>query len=176
MEEENKEKENNDFAKNLERIQAFSKMMGNGENKTGEMNPADMLKAMEMAKKFSMVMNTLNEEEPDIQAEESRLSEGFFPSRPMKVLKAAIPFLDQEYQKNLYVAVKLMEVNAIRNMDTLTIQSRSSVPAAPGYDKRGAMLRAIKPYFNMEEQKDIDMVLKLIKMKRLMSMMNKEDL
>ena len=47
-----------------------------------------------------------------------------------KMLMAAIPFLDQEYQRDLYVVVRLMEMRRMLTGGVLQARSRSSPSAS----------------------------------------------
>lgn len=167
----------NDMLKNIEKIQAFSKLMGQGEG--GTVDTQDMMKAFEMANKLSSFMNMSNQN-TGVGAQEEEVIDSateniFSPSREIRVLNAAIPFLDKEYQKGIFIAVKLMEMKRASNIDYISMQSDETVNESKT-DRRGALLRAIKPFLSKEEQSNIDMMSRMMKMKTMMSMINKEEL
>lgn len=179
MEEQEHPKPDHDMMKNIEQIQNFSRLLGQGESENG-LNTQDMTKVMEMAGKmsrfFGMLKEKEEEEEKEVIIEEQSAAQIFSPSKEIRMLSAAIPFLDKEYQKNIFIAVKLLELRRAGNMKLLHIQSDESLPMVKNKDRRGPLLRAIRPYLSQEEQKNIDMMLKVMKVKSIMATMNKEEL
>lgn len=160
-----------DVLKNADKIQAFSKLMG-GEG-GGDIKQEDLLKMIQMIQGLKGLFGTPLKEE---QNEKEDGPEVIAPEdSKIKVLNAALPFLDKEYQKDLYIAVKLMEMRSIRSSQVLSIQSDEA--KKPGTDRRNAMLKAVKPYLNQNEQRSIDMLMRVMKMREAMNLLSyKEEL
>lgn len=87
-------------------------------------------------------------------------------SEGVKILKAAIPFLNREYQKNLFLAVKLMEMSNEFDMGELSLQCQS-IREDNDEEQREAMLRAIRGQMNGENGRKMDIVLKMMEARRL---------
>ena len=86
----------------------------------------------------------------------------------MKVLKAAIPFLNHEYQKNLFLAVKLLEMNEEFDSGALSLQCQS-IREENDDEQREAMLRAVRGQMSSENGRKLDIVLKMLEARRLAS-------
>lgn len=166
-----------DILQNMDKIKAFSNMMGGGGSDMPDFNPGDIMKAMEMANKMKGIMSMFNDEEKDDtpEIEMAKSDDILSPTREISVINAAIPFLDKEYQKNLFIAVKFLEMKKLSSMDTISIQSQSSVEGKRS-DRRGAMLKAMRPYLSKDERKEVDQLMKFMKLKNMMSVMNKGEL
>lgn len=76
-----------------------------------------------------------------------------------KMLMAAIPFLDQEYQRDLYVVVRLMEMR--RMLTGGVLQARSRDTLLPSVRRR-QMLSAIRPCLSQREQTRLDTLMRVM--------------
>lgn len=168
----------------IEKVKALSSLIG-GQPEGGQMDIASM---MEMAKKMNAMMNLFgaNQSEqtpkPEIKAEtkpEVRLDfkepdtetepvEVFENSRE-KVIHAAIPFLDQEYQKDLYIIVRLLEMRRVMSQPDALLESRSrGVKTIDTAQRRRQLLQAVRPYLNAGERSRVDQMAKLMEVRQIM--------
>ena len=76
-----------------------------------------------------------------------------------KMLMAAIPFLDQEYQRDLYVVVRLMEMRRMLTGGVLQARSRDTLPPSV---RRRQMLSAIRPCLSQGEQTKLDTLMRVM--------------
>lgn len=76
-----------------------------------------------------------------------------------KMLMAAIPFLDQEYQRDLYVVVRLMEMRRMLTGGVLQARSRDTLPSSV---RRRQMLSAIRPCLSQREQTRLDTLMRVM--------------
>lgn len=75
-----------------------------------------------------------------------------------KMLMAAIPFLDQEYQRDLYVVVRLMEMRRMLTGGVLQARSRDTLPPSV---RRRQMLSA-SPCLSQGEQTRLDTLMRVM--------------
>ncbi len=157
-----------DFFQDIEKIKALSQFMGQK-----EISEKELTKAMETAKtlgammQFSGIFN--KQEDTKLPETASDVGDGmdiYARNRQENVIHAAIPFLDQEYQKDLCIAVRLLEIRRILNMDG-GIESRSRQVDDPKIRRR-KMLQAVRPYLEKGEQKKVDMMVKTMDVKYIM--------
>lgn len=173
---------------NLDQIKAISSMMG-GE----DFNQGDLIRMMETANRVKGMMqlfqDTTKEDEPKMSnpalgqkaesisgviAEKEAEEEAFsFANQQEKMIYAAIPFLDRDYQKNLYVIVRLMELRRVMGQGEL-LESRSrtkdDIPT-----RRKKLLQALKPYLEVSDRRSIDHMVKMMDMKRIMERKEEEN-
>lgn len=76
-----------------------------------------------------------------------------------KMLMAAIPFLDQEYQRDLYVVVRLMEMRRMLTGGVLQARSRDTLHPSV---RRRQMLSAIRPCLSQGEQTRLDTLMRVM--------------
>ena len=81
------------------------------------------------------------------------------------MITAAIPFLDQEYQRDLYIIFRLMEMRRVFSGGMLEARGRQEEPSSL---RRRKMLRAVRPYLPAEDRKQLDMLIKVIDMKEIL--------
>ncbi len=81
------------------------------------------------------------------------------PSRREDMITAAIPFLDQEYQREIYVIMRLMELRRVLESGVLEVREKQDLPPAL---RRQQMLRAMQSHLPEGEQKQLDMLLKMM--------------
>lgn len=88
-----------------------------------------------------------------------------------KMLMAAIPFLDQTYQRDLYVVVRLMEMRRMLTGGVLQARSRDTLPPSV---RRRQMLSAIRPCLSQREQTRLDTLMRVMDAREIL--IQKEEL
>lgn len=91
-------------------------------------------------------------------------------SREKKIIDAAIPFLDKDYQKGIYIAMRLLDIKKAFNETELFAQSSDSQENG---DSRRKMLLSIKPYLKENERAEVDILLKAMEMRNLILLTKK---
>lgn len=89
----------------------------------------------------------------------------FVRNRSENMISAAIPFLDWEYQKDLYIVVRLMEMRRMLSGGLLEARGKQEQP--PAYRRR-QMLGAMRPYLLQEERNQLDTIVKMMDLKEIM--------
>ena len=86
-------------------------------------------------------------------------------TRQINAFNAAIPFLDREYQKNVFIIVKLLELKRfMEERPTVAMQSREK---GGNFFNTGAMAEAVRKNLNEEEKRSFDMLYKIFMLKNL---------
>ncbi len=163
----------------FEKIKEISKLMG-----SGTLDETNIMGMIETAKKIKTMMQFLNTQEEtqpqsetentapkvtqkaDLSTDVDKNNSFSFSNRQEKVIYAAIPFLDREYQKNLYVFVRLLEIRRILSQGEL-LESRSRIREEPSI-RRKQLLQAVKPYLSPTEKRSIDSIVKAMDMKYIL--------
>lgn len=165
--------ENGNMFNNIDKIKSLSKLMSmdNG----GGMDTEKILNALAAAKSMGMLGgNEIQEKRPDIVASDTQEYVGPAEYEPqnegIRVIKAAIPFLDREYQKNLFLAVKLIEMNEDFDSGAMSLQCQS-IREGTDEEQREAMLKAVRSQLSNENGRRLDVVLKMMEARRLASKM-----
>ena len=118
--------------------------------------------------------NEVQEKRQDIVASDTQeyVSPAEYESQNegIRVIKAAIPFLDREYQKNLFLAVKLIEMNEDFDSGAMSLQCQS-IREGTDEEQREAMLKAVRSQLSNENGRRLDVVLKMMEARRLASKM-----
>lgn len=156
----------NNMLKNIDRIKSLSKLMSNDNS---GVDTDKILNAIAAAKSMGMLTAQDNSDKKNDIIEEKDYSvpiEHETKNEGVKILKAAIPFLNREYQKNLFLAVKLMEMSNEFDMGELSLQCQS-IREDNDEEQREAMLRAIRGQMNGENGRKMDIVLKMMEARRL---------
>ena len=84
------------------------------------------------------------------------------------MIYSSIPFLDKEYQKHLYVIVRLLEMKRVLQEDNaVTLEARSR-QKDDVKSRRRNLLQALRPYLTAEEKRNIDFIVKAMDMKNIM--------
>lgn len=81
------------------------------------------------------------------------------------MISAAIPFLDQEYQKEIYVLVRLMEMRRVLQGGLLESREKAEEPPAV---RRRKLLGAIQPHLSSREQERLQYLCRIMDMKAIM--------
>lgn len=106
--------------------------------------------------------NTQIQKSQDIEMKEASAPESPFGSeRGENILFSAIPFLDLEFQKNIFVIVRLMELRRVLEGTTLAAREKQDDPVS----RRHNMLRAVQPFLQPSERTQLDSMLKIMQMK-----------
>ena len=154
----------------IEKMKMLSSIMG------GQSENMDIASMMDMAKKMNAVMNLFNgpkadePQKPEIVAAQAQ-TDGVevIENKPEKMIHAAIPFLDQEYQKDLYIIVRLMEMRRMLGQTEAIIESRSrTVKAIEPAQRRRQLLQAMRPFLNATERSHVDQMAKLMEVRQIM--------
>ena len=87
-------------------------------------------------------------------------------TRQINALSAAIPFLDGEYQKNIFLLVKLLEFRRFAGeRAALSAQSRKEkVPSSVNISK---MAEAVRKNLNEDERRNFDMLFKIFMLRNI---------
>lgn len=86
----------------------------------------------------------------------------FSRSRRENMISAAIPFLNREYQKELYLVVRLMELRRVMGSELLETRERQEEPLRLRQKK---LLQAVEKYVSQQERGQVQLLLKMMDMK-----------
>ena len=130
---------------------------------TENINNNDIVEALSKAKKIKSLieMNSNVKKQEEVHNEINIDDKNNF-------IYAAIPFLNEEYQKSIYIAVKLIELKKAFDMPVISIQSKTVQKSS--YERKKELLSVIKKYMSKEEAAKIDSILKFIEMRKLINM------
>ena len=129
----------------------------------GGQDTLQMLQRMERLKRL-MGTGTAKQTEERVEV---RQEGPFLRNRREDMLSAALPFLDREYRKGLYVFVRLMEMKRVLGEGSLEARERQEETEQPSL-RRQKMLGAIQPYLSEREQRQMENILKMMTMKEIM--------
>ena len=174
MEKGSRTKGGNTMEENIEKIKLISQLMGQEVPKETE-----LLKMVETAKTMQKFFNTeVHTQKKEFKKENfakqkntlASKEEGmlFARTKEENIINASIPFLDREYQKYLYVIVRLLEMKRVLQEEwgeTLEVRSKTKDNVKM---RRKNLLQALRPYLSKEEKQRIDIVVKAIDMKNIM--------
>lgn len=155
--------DNDGMIRNMDRLKSLSKLMSSD---GGQMDTDKIINAITAAKSLGIIGGEAREkpveaaEAPDYTACDDE------PNENVRVIKAAIPFLDKEYQKNLFLAVKLMEMSREFDSGAMSLQCQS-IREDSGEKQREAMLRAMRRQMTGENGRRLDVILKMMEARRL---------
>ena len=112
---------------------------------------------MHLAGRLERLRRLMGQDMPQpVQQSAPAVEEG---EKQEKMLMAAIPFLDQEYQRDLYVVVRLMEMRRMLTGGVLQARSRDTLPPSV---RRRQMLSAIRPCLSQGEQTRLDTLMRVM--------------
>lgn len=144
---------------NSEQMKLLTGMMGAEGN-----DAVQMIDRIERLRR--LLGNAEVQKQQDIQVKEnSALESPFGSTQGENILFAAIPFLDREFQKNIFVAVRFMELRRV--LEGTKLEAREKQEDPPGI-RRHKMLRAIQPYLATEDKKQLDTMIKIMEVKEIM--------
>lgn len=81
------------------------------------------------------------------------------------MISAAIPFLNREYQKELYLVVRLMELRRVMGGELLETRERQEEPLRLRQRK---LLQAVEKYVSQQERGQVRLLLKMMDMKEIL--------
>lgn len=171
--------------KNIDAIKMLSGMMSSGGGNDSE----KILNAISTARSLGLIgnietndknvrndrndrngRNGQNDNDNDISVSENSEynigQDSFAQNEGIRAIKAAIPFLNREYQKHLFLAVKLMEMNDEFDRGAMNLQCQS-IKEDSDDEQRESMLRAVRGQVGNESARKLDVVLKMMEAKRI---------
>ena len=127
----------------------------------------DAMKMMQRMQRLQRLMgNPPSEEAPkELPNETEEKPDIFSRSRRESMISAAIPFLNREYQRDLYIVVRLMEMRRVLNGAFLETRERQEEPPRLRQKK---LLQAIGKYLPAQERRQMQMLLKMMDMKDIL--------
>jgi len=128
----------------------------------GGQEALQMLHRMERLKKL---MGTPRPAERSVAVKAEGNGEIFARSKREDMITAAIPFLDREYQKGIYVFVRLMEMKRVLGGGALETRERQEEPSDI---RRQKMICAIQQYLPEAERSQMETIIKMMTVKELM--------
>lgn len=138
----------------MDKLMMLSQLLG------GNGDTADMMKMMETAKLLGAAMNT-KEESPIVKMEEVQPKEDEdMRNRQIRAINAALPFLDKEYQKGLFMVIKLLEINRFSPQGGIMAMEKGGDSPQR---RRIEMINAFNGFLSVEEQKKLGAFLKMAK-------------
>lgn len=131
-------------------------------------------KLMERMERLRRLMGTAQPSVPPQEKKQEVLQEDSFfgTTTGEKIISAAIPFLDQEYQKDLYIAVRLMEMQRVLGSGMLEARSKKEEPPVK---RRRKMLSAVRPCLPKGDRECLDTMLKIIDMRQILEQKGEYD-
>ncbi|WP_313527069.1 hypothetical protein [Anaerotignum sp.] len=143
---------------NSDQMKLLSGMMG--------ADGSDALRMMERIERLRRLFgNTEAQKTQEIQAKEASVPDSPFGStQGENILFSAIPFLDLEFQKNIFVVVRLMELKRVLEGTQLEAREKQEEPTY----RRHNMLQAVRPFLPTEEKKQIDTMLKIMEIRGIL--------
>lgn len=143
---------------NSEQMKLLSGMMG--------AEGSDALQMIERLQRLRRLFgNTEEQKSQDIQVKEASMPESPFGStQGENILFSAIPFLDLEFQKNIFVVVRLMELRRVLEGTKLEAREKQEDPVF----RRHKLLRAVRPFLATEEKNQIDTMLKIMEIRNVL--------
>lgn len=97
--------------------------------------------------------------------EQKETPESFGRNANENMIFAAIPFLDREYQRDLYVIVRLMEMRRVLSGEMLEARGRQEESPAL---RRRKLLGAVRPYLEQEQRRQLDMIVKVMDVREIL--------
>lgn len=125
----------------------------------------DALKMLQRMERLKRLMGSGVPVEKTAEAKIEKQENSFGRNRNENMISAAIPFLDQEYQRDLYIVVRLMEMR--RMLSGGLLEARGKQEQSPAYRRR-QMLGAMRPYLLQEEKNQLDTIVKVMELREIM--------
>ena len=142
-----------------------------------EQNSMEMLSALmgeqgqdawQMLQRMERLKRLMGTAKPVTQAAPVEIKETgdiFARSKRENMISAAIPFLDREYQKEIYIIVRLMEMRRVLDGGLLEMRQKQEDPPAL---RRRNLLGAVQAYLPAEERNRMETILKMMDMREMM--------
>lgn len=121
--------------------------------------------SLQMLQRMERLRRLMGMEQQETQPQEEGEHSIFSETKGEKILCAAIPFLDQEYQKDLYVVVRLMQMRRV--LAGADLEARSKSTESPALRRR-KMLSAIRSCLSEEEGRNLELVLKVMEARQIL--------
>lgn len=121
----------------------------------------DAMKLMGRLERLKRLMGS--ETTPSVPPKEG--ADLFRRSQKEAMITAAIPFLDREYQRDLYIVVRLMEMRRVLEGDLLEARERQAEPPRLRQKK---LLQAVQGYLPAAEKNRMQTLLKMMDMQELL--------
>ncbi len=125
----------------------------------------DALKMMQRVQRLQRLMGPVVSKTSTPPVDKKEEGELFVRNRNENMITAAIPFLNREYQRDLYIVVRLMEMQRVLSGGLLEARERQEEPFRLRQRK---MLRAIQEYLPAEERNQMQTILRMMDMKEIM--------
>lgn len=125
----------------------------------------DALKMMQRVQRLQRLMGPVVSKTSTPPVDKKEEGELFARNRNENMITAAIPFLNREYQRDLYIVVRLMEMQRVLSGGLLEARERQEEPSRLRQRK---MLRAIQEYLPAEERNQMQTILRMMDMKEIM--------
>ncbi len=124
--------------------------------------------AMQMLRRMQRLQRLMGTTQPKEMREVAKKQEApelFARNRNENMIFAAIPFLNREYQRDLYLIVRLMELRRVLGGGVLETRERQEEPPRLRQKK---LLQAVEPYVSEQERRQLHMFMKMIDMKDIL--------
>lgn len=143
---------------NGDQMKLLSTMMG--------ADGSDAFRMMEKVERLRRLFGSAEEQKPqDIQVKEASVQESpFGTTQGENILFSAIPFLDMEFQKNIFVIARFMEIRRVLEGSKLETREKQEDPVY----RRHNLLQAVKPYLAPQDKMQIDTMLKIMEIRNIM--------
>ena len=125
----------------------------------------DAAKMLLRMQRLQKLMGTQREAPKALPPEPQEDVDVFSRSRRENMISAAIPFLNREYQKDLYLVVRLMELRRVMGSELLETRERQEEP--PGLRQK-KLLQAVEKYVPQQERGQLQMLMKMMDMKEIL--------
>ena len=142
-----------------------------------EQNSMEMLSALmgeqgqdawQMLQRMERLKRLMGTAKPVAQAAPVEIKETgdiFARSKRENMISAAIHFLDREYQKEIYIIVRMMEMRRVLDGGLLEMRQKQEDPPAL---RRRNLLGAVQAYLPAEERNRMETILKMMDMREMM--------
>ena len=121
--------------------------------------------ALQMIRRMERLQRLMGTPKQENHTNIISVEKGSFRSDKEEMITAALPFLDREYQKEVYVMVRLMEMRRVLQGDLLELREKQELPAEL---RRRQMLGTIQPYLGQEERQQLEQIVKIMDVKTIM--------
>ena len=145
---------NDEMKESLEQVRALSKIMGGDSD--------DMSQKIAMAQKLSSMMSKESNDEKIQKISSSG-------DRNVDILSAALPYINSNFQKPFSILINIMQIKAILKKGVY--QPNNISMAENGQDKRKLMIKAVMPYLESEQRKNLNMIWKMMEMMKTMNIL-----
>ena len=124
----------------------------------------DALQMMQRMKRLKRLMGS-GEKKETVPPEPISETDLFSRNRQENMLSAAIPFLDKEYQKDLYIIVRLMEMRRVLQSGFLEVREKQEEPPSL---RRRKLLGVLQGYLPAAERQQMETMLKMMDVREIM--------